>query len=151
MENVNTNNINKRFCLHSPSPSLALLIGNRDVIALVENIQQGPRGEMSKDIDNDICSLQTKQSKRSIQHLCKLFIWFLICISAACLTLSASTQSADEPPALRTTQRASFCWNGYLYLQDRPSLPAEVCVKVLVAHDSTKIALPSHCLLSWMP
>jgi len=38
----------ERTGLNSPSPSFALLIGNCDVIALVENIQQGPRGEKQR-------------------------------------------------------------------------------------------------------
>lgn len=40
------------FCLRSPSPPLALLIGNRDVITFVKDIQQGPgRGGTSHKID----------------------------------------------------------------------------------------------------
>lgn len=45
------------FFVPSPSPSFALLVGNCDVIALVENVQQRPRGEMNKvmsrAVDND--------------------------------------------------------------------------------------------------
>lgn len=45
------------FELLSPSPSFALLVGNCDVIALVKNVQQRPRGEMNKlmsrAVDND--------------------------------------------------------------------------------------------------
>lgn len=41
----------------SPSPSFALLVGNCYVIALVENVQQRPRGQMNKvmsrAVDND--------------------------------------------------------------------------------------------------
>lgn len=53
----NTDNINKSFCALSPSPSLALLIGDCDVITFVENIQQGPGREthklMNKAINDD--------------------------------------------------------------------------------------------------
>lgn len=46
--NIDTNSITDSVCVLLPSPSFALLIRNCDVIALVENIQQGPRGEMHK-------------------------------------------------------------------------------------------------------
>lgn len=107
---------NCTVCVHSPSPSLALLVGNRDVIGLVKNFQQVPRGEMKKGVDKvetDVLSSATPKTQK-YSHASPL-----IYISAVCLTFISSTQSTHLP-AVRTTKTASFCWNPYLLLQDPP-------------------------------
>lgn len=58
----------------SPSSPLALLVGYRDVVALVEDVQQGPRRQTEK-WRNDVQHLQSQRSYATVQTAPYLHLW----------------------------------------------------------------------------
>lgn len=81
----------------SPSSSLALLVGNCDVIAFVENIQQGPGRKTRKLKNTAIFNQENKKSK--VVQLSTLYL-----ISAVCFTVILKHRVAIvKRPALKTT------------------------------------------------